>query len=301
MQIIAWAIPRIAGGHYAVSDDERGRELWVTEFEPTLDEMEGELSYGPDKRVRDALLRLKADCNMTNIRVLFNLLLGEKLGELLAEQFSCIDLTPAHYDMAVAVGYKQQHSLTNSIQKFLAKGREGVSVPLLANLESNADPRAVSVAIVTHYAEEISNLFPKLIRRAERLRIVPIEDKATPVVQRYIEEASKCYVYGRFIACLIICRSVIEFALRDQLYSRGQKRALDAMRNQRNDSLWNLIEYARLVFPKDLIPTLDDADEVRRAARDAVHLAEPKPELCMDMFVKTRGVLGELYSLESLK
>ena len=301
VEIIAWAVPRIAGGNYVVSDDERGRELWVTEFETTLEEMEGALSHGPNERVRDALLQLKADCNVTNIRTFFNQLVGEKLGALLTEQFTHIDLNLGGYELAIAVGYRQLHLLTRGLQGILARGREGVAVPWLANLETDADLKAVSVAITTHYAQEISNLFPKMIRRAEQLRIVTTQEKAPPIVQRYIEEASKCYVYGRFIACIIVCRSAIEFALRDRLQAWGQQQALIEMKNQRSDSLWNLIELARLRFPGSALPTLDDADEIRKAARDAVHLAQPKLEVCKDVFTRTRGVLGELYSLESSK
>ncbi len=299
VEIIAWAIQRIAGGNYAVSDDERGRELWVTEFETTLEEMERLLTHGPNERVRDALSRLKADCNPSNIRAFFNLLVGEKLGALMADQFANIDLSVAGYEFAVAAGYRQLQRLTADIQRILAKEREGVSVPWLANLETNADPKAVSVAITTHYAHEVSNLFPKMIRRAEQLRIVPTQEKAPPIVKVYIEEASKCYVYGRLIACIIVCRSAIEFALRDRLQSLGHQQALNEMRNQRSDSLFNLIELARLKFPKSAMPTLDDADEIRRAARDAVHSEQPKPEVCKDVFARTRGVLGELYSLEA--
>ncbi len=259
--------------------------------------MEEELCHGPDDRVQEPLRRLKEDCNPTSVRIFLNVLLGDKLGGMIAEQFSSVDLSPLHYPVVVAVGYRQLHLLINGLQRLLAKGREGVSVDSLANLERDANPEAVSVGVVTHYANEMSRLFPKLIRRAEQLRIVPIEQPAPPDVQHYIEEASKCYIYGRFVACLIVCRSAIEFALRERLLSKGQERALSAMKNQRNDSLWNLIELARSVFSRELLPTLDDSDEIRRAARDAVHVAEPKPELCKEMFIKTRGVLGELYSL----
>jgi hypothetical protein len=115
-------------------------------------------------------------------------------------------------------------------------------------------------------------------------------------VQCYLEEASKCYIYGHFIACLVICRSAIEFALRECLAERGHKPALSALQDERNDSLWRIITLARSVFPGDLRPTLDDADEIRVTAGKAVDKNEPKPEVCKQMFIKTRGVLAELYS-----
>jgi hypothetical protein len=60
--------------------------------------------------------------------------------------------------------------------------------------------------------------------------------------------------------------------------------------------LWGIISVARSILPSDLKSTLDDADQVRAKASDAVHKNEPKPETCKEMFIKTRGILGELYS-----
>jgi hypothetical protein len=298
VEIISWAIPRIAGGHYATSVDERGRELWVNEFETTLEEMERELCYGPDNRAEEPLRRLKEDCNPINIRDFFDAILGEKLGGKLAEQFSGVDLTPAHYKIVVTLGYRQLQNLTGSIQTLLTKGRESMSVDQLANLEGKADPRAVSVAVVTHYAKEISRLFPRMIKRAEILRIVSTKEKAPLNVRRYMEEATKCYIYGQFVACIIVCRSATEFALRDRLEASGKEHELRAMKIQKQDSLYGLIVFARKVFPS-LKSTLDEADLIREAARNAVHLSEPSADTCKDMFIKTRGVLRELYLTNS--
>lgn len=295
VDVIAWAMPRIAAGHYAISDDERGRELWVNEFEPTLEEMEGELCHGPDQRITEPLQRLKKDCSWENLQAFFKVMLGEKLGDILATQFSEIELTPADYPLIVAVGYRQFNGLIGDVQRIFARAREGLSVSSLASLENKADPRAVSVAIVKHYANEISNLFPRMIRRAELLRILTVDDKVPPEVKAYLEEASKCYIYGRFIACLIVCRSAVEFALRDRLIAMGHEQAIKELKDQREESLSKLIWLAKSAFPK-LRPALADADRIRRAARDAVHIAIPESEVCKNMYIQTRGLLAELYS-----
>ncbi len=295
VEVIAWVLPRIAGGHYAVSDDERGRELWVTEFEPTLEEMEGELCHGPDQRITEPLHRLKEQCNRNNLQTFFNTLLGEKLGGLMADQFSGMELSSDHYPLAVAVGYRQLNILIGNFQSIFAREREGLSVPWLAVIEAKANPEAISAGIVKHYATEISNLFPRMIRRAELLKVLTTEKSAPMGVKSYIEEASKCYIYGRFIACLIVCRSAIEFALRDRLIATGHEKAIQELKYKREDSLSNLISLARRVSPS-LRSTLDDADQVRRAARDAVHKGVPESELCKMEYIRTRGVLRELYS-----
>jgi hypothetical protein len=57
------------------------------------------------------------------------------------------------------------------------------------------------------------------------------------------------------------------------------------------------ISLARLKFPNSLKTTLDDADVVREKANDAVHKGSPDTETCKNMFIKTRGILRELYSM----
>jgi hypothetical protein len=300
VEVISWAIRRIVGGHYALSDDERGRELWVNEFDPTLDEMEGVLCSGPDDRAREPLRLLKEDCTHANVRYFYDVILGEKLGGMLAGQFSGRQLSPVDYPVVVAIGYRQLMSLVGDSQRLLTNERERVSVHWLEDLEKRADPRAVTVAILTHYADEISRLFPEIVQRAEILRIVPATQPVPPFVQRYIEEASECYVYGRFVACIILCRSAIEFALKDFLDRNGQQKALREMQSLKNDSLRDMINYCKSTFPA-MKQVFDDADNIRcegnRAVHHrAVHLGGPKPESCINTFIKTRGVLGELYN-----
>jgi hypothetical protein len=110
-EVVAWAIPRIAGGHHAMSDDENGRELWVTEHDPEIGDMVGELLHARDERVKQAFQRLRENCCFTNVRTLLILLLGEKLGETLAQQFAETDLTPLHYGLVVTRAYNQEERL----------------------------------------------------------------------------------------------------------------------------------------------------------------------------------------------
>jgi hypothetical protein len=298
-EIISWAIPLIARGHYALSDTAGERELWVTDRKPDISYMEGELLYGRDKTAQQAFLNLRENCCLDNVRTLLVLLLGKSVGERLTLQFADRPLAPRDYELIVAVAYHQETSLVSDFQRLVVKGREGISGSndSLAAIEQKAIPEAVSVAVVTHYAVELSNLFPRLIRRAEQLRILPAEVRVPAIVERYLEEASKCYLYGCFIGCVVVCRSAIEFSLRERLTKWGQESALNALRQDRNDSLWNMIQLARSVLPYTLRATLTDADKVRVAAKDAVHMSEPQIEVCKETFIRTRGVLAELYSV----
>lgn len=198
--------------------------------------------------------------------------------------------------MIIALAYDQLKSLVKDAQHILVKGREGLSTASLERLENNALTKAVSVAVVTHYTQEVASLFPRMIQRAELLRVLPAQDTVPKKVQQYLEEASKCYVYGRFIACLIVCRSAIDFALRERLTNLSAKSQCTGGQDVSGD-LSTIIERARTVLPLGLKGTLDDADCVRLKANDAVHKSTPKAETCKLMFIKTRGILRELYSL----
>ena len=209
-EIISWAIPLIARGHYALSDTAGERELWVTDRKPDISEMEGELLYGRDKTTQQAFLNLRENCCLDNVRTLLVSLLGKSVGERLILQFADRPLTPQDYELIVAVAYHQEASLVSDFQRLVVKGREGISgrQSFVRGDRTEGNSEAVSVAVVTHYAVEISNLFPRLIRRAEQLRILPAEVRVPAIVERYLEEASKCYLYGCFYwmrRCLQVC------------------------------------------------------------------------------------------------
>lgn len=294
-EIIAWAIPRIAQGYYAFTDDSDGRELLVTERLPTVEEMEGALLYERAEPAKQALLDLRKDCNYETIRRAFKAVFGENPGDLFSKQF---EGTSPIYELVIASLYGQERHLIANVQQLLVRERERLSSASgSARIESGALPQAMTIAVVVNYAEEVGRLFPRLIRRAEQLRMLQTEVNAPDNVQKYLEEASKCFVYGRFIACLIVCRSAIDFALRERLVAGGYKLQLESLRQSKADSLAAITSLCRSAFPPGYKVSLDAADEVRKTARDAVHKGEPDTETCKEMFVATRGILRDLYSI----
>jgi hypothetical protein len=303
-ELISWVMPKIAQKHYTWRDDADGKELVVTETSLTTEQILGALCYGRPEEEQQVLLRLRDDCSMAAVRDALVLVLGEKLGTMCLKQFEeqQFEEIPTQFrcPLVLHVAYEQQKRLINSIQRIFVKEREGLTSgpgsQTLAYIESHALPEATAVAIVSHYAEELSRLFPKLIRRAEQLNVLPTEDRAPTEVQTYLQEASKCYIYGQFIACLIVCRSAIDFALRDRLVKHGHGAELESLRRERKDTLENILSLARSALSWELTATLKDANDVRQKANDAVHEKVPKPDTCREMFIKTRGVLRELYS-----
>jgi hypothetical protein len=175
-----------------------------------------------------------------------------------------------------------------AMQKWIQRGRERLGGNEVASLETallGFNEGIVSEEVASLYLKEFAGGFEKLVRRAEQLRVPDTSAPVPELVQTYIAEATRCYIYGRYIACLLVCRSAVELALRDRL--------------KRQDTIDILIQYGREKLPWTLKPTLDLADEVRFAANHAVH---PNPgaattaDVCVEMFDKTRAVLSELYS-----
>ncbi len=73
--------------------------------------------------------------------------------------------------------------------------------------------------------------------------------------------------------------------------------AFDRFVKTRNaETLKEFFKLARSFAKWTLRPTLDDADEVRRKANDAAHEGSPPAETSKELFIKTRGILRELYS-----
>jgi hypothetical protein len=159
-----------------------------------------------------------------------------------------------------------------------------VSSQQMAEVENALIPEFQQNMTVINYADEIAALFPRVVKRAGALRILNADEEAPLPVQKYLAEASQCYIYGRHLACLIVCRSAIEFSLRERL--------------GRDDlELEELITLGKRQLHWTLGSTLDDATCVRKAANRAVHERPPEDEVCREMFERTRGVLRELYSV----
>jgi hypothetical protein len=150
--------------------------------------------------------------------------------------------------------------------------------------------------VTDFYAAWLGKRYPAMIDRAEKLNAIPAREKVSEAVQRYLIEASKCYIFGQYIACLLVCRSALIFSLEDYLIREGKQPDLDALRANQDYAVGPLIRLARSLNKWRMKPTFDDAWEVGKQANAAVHVGAPGPELCRDLFIKTRGVLKELYA-----
>lgn len=67
------------------------------------------------------------------------------------------------------------------------------------------------------YAIELASLIPEATSRAVNILSTTTRKKMDVVAHKYIVEASKCYIYGFFLAAAIMCRASIEYALKKYL------------------------------------------------------------------------------------
>lgn len=185
--------------------------------------------------------------------------------------------------------------------RYLLNIRKGLAQASDANLEASVlggsnvahDMRDV---IALAGVAEFAGRFPKMLKRVEQLRVLETVQGVPDEVQDYLTEATKCFVNGQFIGCLLVCRSAIEFALRNRLEKAGRQQALSELDRDYRGGLDGLIELARRGLPWEFGKTLDAAAEVKKAANLAIHRCAPEVETCRSMFDLTRGVLRELFA-----
>lgn len=181
------------------------------------------------------------------------------------------------------------------VGQLIIKEREGFSTAFGCNVEAQLEagmPVALPLFTARKYVREIRKLLPKVIRRAGLLRLVPTGKDVPEYVRRYLIEASRCYIYGHFLASLFLCRSAIEEAVEDALRSRGHEKQMSAITK---DRLKGIVE---LAYKENLMDqtVYRQADDIRILANDAIHGSRlPADEECKNAFDQTRGILQYLY------
>ncbi|MGB6975738.1 MAG: DUF4145 domain-containing protein [Terracidiphilus sp.] len=67
------------------------------------------------------------------------------------------------------------------------------------------------------FALELLQLVEPAVERATELRECVVSAPSSEEADRYLDEATRCYFYGLFTACAVMCRSVLEEAVRQKL------------------------------------------------------------------------------------
>jgi hypothetical protein len=133
-------------------------------------------------------------------------------------------------------------------------------------------------------AIELLELVEPAVFRATHLRECVVAAASSEDADRYLDEATRCYFFGLFTACAVMCRSVLEEAIKQKLPPELTRLLRTRYRNAA--TLGNLLHEVN----NNLQLTGIDADfprvanQVNDTGRKAVHqglLSEDEARLCL--------------------
>lgn len=108
----------------------------------------------------------------------------------------------------------EQRALHDLLEKALQQKRTSPG-PLRRPSESE-----IADALDAAFAEEVLGKLPKIVERAATLEELNL--KGIPKgIQQYFEEAHRCYLYGFHVACAVLCRAILESALKATTDPKG--------------------------------------------------------------------------------
>jgi hypothetical protein len=136
----------------------------------------------------------------------------------------------------------------------------------------------------TAIALELLELVEPAVQRATHLRECVVAEPGSEEADRYLDEATRCYFFGMFTASAVMCRSVLEEAIKQKLPSAltGQIRT----RYRNAATLGNLLHEVNnnLLRPGFDADFLRVSNQVNDIGRKAVHqglLSEDEARSCL--------------------
>ena len=134
------------------------------------------------------------------------------------------------------------------------------------------------------FAFELLELIEPAVARATQLGEVVVAAPSSEEADRYLDEATRCYFYGLFTACAVMCRSVLEEAIKQKL--PAQLTRLIRTRYRNAATLGNLLhEVNNNLQMTGIDPDFPRvANQVNDTGKKAVHqglLSEDEASACL--------------------
>jgi len=131
---------------------------------------------------------------------------------------------------------------------------------------------------------ELLHLVEPAVQRATGLRECTVAAPTSEEADRYLDEATRCFFYGLFTACAVMCRSVLEEAIKQKLPAQLARLVRTRYRNAA--TLGNLLHEVNnnlqlTRIDPDFLPI---ANRVNDAGKHAVHnglLSEEEARQCL--------------------
>ena len=159
----------------------------------------------------------------------------------------------------------------------------GVAIPAWQEIQRALDAQQNDL-LRAAFALELLQLVEPAVLRATHLRECVVAAPSSEEADRYLDEATRCYFLGLFTACAVMCRSVLEEAIKQKLPVSLARLVRTRYRN--TATLGNLLHEVN----NNLIMTGIDADfprvanQVNDAGKKAVHqglLSEDVARSCL--------------------
>jgi hypothetical protein len=169
-----------------------------------------------------------------------------------------------------------------SLTRLQQAGMEGVT-PAWQEIQRALDGQQNDL-LRTAFALELLEMVEPAVQRATQLRECVVAAPSSEEADRYLDEATRCYFLGLFTACAVMCRSVLEEAIRQKLPPVLTQQVRTRYRN--TATLGNLLHEVN----NNLIMTGFDADfphvanQVNDIGKKAVHqglLSEDEARGCL--------------------
>lgn len=74
-----------------------------------------------------------------------------------------------------------------------------------------------------YYAYQMVDMLPQIVERAQALAVTVVNSKPRKEIVVILREAFKSYIYGLNVACICICRCILEQLLEDSLKDKRNK------------------------------------------------------------------------------
>lgn len=148
---------------------------------------------------------------------------------------------------------------------------------------------AISEKLDRYYAHQLVARLDQIVERASTLD--PVELKVTNThVKDLFRQAHEAYLYGFDVACIALCRSLTEQALKDRL-SVAPNAFMKLLGKPDEDSLIHQAESKKLLGERELV----SAKNVARSGNNAMHNVSQLRKKAQEVLDSTRIVLNKLY------
>ena len=171
------------------------------------------------------------------------------------------------------------------------KTLESLSEPIVEQFRGGYEihPGLWRIVIEDYYVRELMNNVPSIAARVQGLRPLVVGETPTETVRQYLEEATRCFVYGFFQATAALSRSILEATIDECLRGRALL-VPDNLKEKINES-----SRSGLLTSENV----DRAHHVRRVANRVLHDEPTSEQEALHVLLSVRRILRALYGQET--